>query len=302
MKTTTLQGANNLAIEAYEFEVKDPKAIFMVLHGSVDHKVHYVDFAEAMQKEGILVVLPDLRGHGNSYDEKIGYLSKDNNGWELYKQDLSLIKKVYQEKYPSVPFFVSGHSMGAMLVQDWITKESVDGAILSGAGYTSPWFMQLGLLVIRQEARKLGYEARSPKLHQLIYGGLQSQAEKMGLESFITRDVDQRKRYKADEKCQFIITVDYANQLAKGILNVGRSKTYNIKSETPILMISGEKDPVGGKNNKFIKRISNKYEKNGNPVTVYLYPDAFHNVLQELNRTEVFADLAEWILSATPAS
>lgn len=302
MKTITLQGANQLAIEAYEFEVKEPKAIFMVLHGSVDHKVHYVDFAEAMQKEGIVVVLPDLRGHGNSYDEKIGYLSKDNNGWELYKQDLSLIKKVYQEKYPSVPFFVSGHSMGAMLVQDWITKESVDGAILSGAGYTSPWFMQLGLLVIRQEARKLGYEARSPKLHQLIYGGLQSQAEKMGLESFITRDVEQRKRYKADEKCQFIITVDYANQLAKGILNVGRSKTYNIKSETPILMISGGKDPVSGKNNKFIKRISNKYEKNGNPVTVYLYPDAFHNVLQELNRTEVFADVAEWILSATPAS
>ena len=302
MRTITLQGANNLAIEAYEFEVKEPKAIFMVLHGSVDHKLHYMDFAEAMQKEGILVVLPDLRGHGNSYDEKIGYLSKDNNGWELYKQDLSLVKKVYQEKYPSVPFFVSGHSMGAMLVQDWITKESVDGAILSGAGYTSPWFMQLGLLVIRQEARKHGYEARSPKLHQLIYGGLQSQAEKMGLESFITRDVEQRKRYKADEKCQFIITVDYANQLAKGILNVGRSKTYNIKSETSILMISGEKDPVGGKNNKFIKRISNQYEKNGNPVTVYLYPDAFHNVLQELNRTEVFADVAEWILSATPAS
>ncbi len=302
MKTISLQGANNLAIEAYEFEVKDPKAIFMVLHGSVDHKLHYMDFAEAMQKEGILVVLPDLRGHGNSYEEKIGYLSKDNNGWELYKQDLSLIKKVYQEKYPSVPFFVSGHSMGAMLVQDWITKESVDGAILSGAGYTSPWFMQLGLLVIRQEARKLGYDARSPKLHQLIYGSLQSQAEKMGLDSFITRDVEQRKRYKADEKCQFIITVDYANQLAKGILNVGRSKTYNIKSETPILMISGEKDPVGGKNNKFIKRISNQYEKNGNPVTVYLYPDAFHNVLQELNRTEVFADVAEWILSATPAS
>ena len=239
MRTITLQGANNLAIEAYEFEVKEPKAIFMVLHGSVDHKLHYMDFAEAMQKEGILVVLPDLRGHGNSYDEKIGYLSKDNNGWELYKQDLSLVKKVYQEKYPSVPFFVSGHSMGAMLVQDWITKESVDGAILSGAGYTSPWFMQLGLLVIRQEARKHGYEARSPKLHQLIYGGLQSQAEKMGLESFITRDVEQRKRYKADEKCQFIITVDYANQLAKGILNVGRSKTYNIKSETSILMITG---------------------------------------------------------------
>ena len=302
MKTISLQGANNLAIEAYEFEVKDPKAIFMVLHGSVDHKLHYMDFAEAMQKEGILVVLPDLRGHGNSYEEKIGYLSKDNNGWELYKQDLSLIKKVYQEKYPSVPFFVSGHSMGAMLVQDWITKESVDGAILSGAGYTSPWLVQLGLFVIRQEARKLGYDARSPKLHQLIYGSLQSQAEKMGLDSFITRDVEQRKRYKADEKCQFIITVDYANQLAKGILNVGRSKTFNIKSETSILMISGEKDPVGGKNNKFIKRISNQYEKNGNPVTVYLYPDAFHNVLQELNRTEVFADVAEWILSATPAS
>jgi alpha-beta hydrolase superfamily lysophospholipase len=302
MKTITLQGANNLAIEAYEFEVKNPKVIFMVLHGSVDHKIHYVDFAEAMQHVGILVVLPDLRGHGNSFDEKIGYLSKDHNGWELYKQDLSLIKKAYNEKYPSVPFVVSGHSMGAMLVQDWMTKETVDGAILSGAGYTSPWLMQLGLFVIRQEARKLGYDARSPKLHQLIYGGLQSQAKKMGLESFITRDVEQRKRYLADEKCQFTITVDYADQLAKGIINVGKSKTYNINSNIPILLISGEKDPVGGINNKYIKRISSKYMKNGNPVTVYLYPDAFHNVLQELNRTEVFADVAEWINSAIPAN
>jgi alpha-beta hydrolase superfamily lysophospholipase len=302
MKIITLQGANNLAIEAYEFEVKDPKVIFMVLHGSVDHKLHYVDFAEAMQEVGIMVVLPDLRGHGNSFDEKIGYLSKDHNGWELYKQDLSLIKKAYNEKYPSVPFVVSGHSMGAMLVQDWMTKETVDGAILSGAGYTSPWLMQMGLFVIRQEARKLGYDARSPKLHQLIYGGLQSQAKKMGLESFITRDVEQRKRYLADEKCQFTITVDYADQLAKGIINVGKSKTYNIDANIPILLISGEKDPVGGTNNKYIKRISSKYKKNGNPVTVYLYPDAFHNVLQELNRTEVFADVAEWINSAIPAN
>jgi alpha-beta hydrolase superfamily lysophospholipase len=302
MKTITLQGANNLAIEAYEFEVKNPKVIFMVLHGSVDHKIHYVDFAEAMQDVGIMVVLPDLRGHGNSFDEKIGYLSKDHNGWELYKQDLSLIKKAYNEKYPSVPFVVSGHSMGAMLVQDWMTKETVDGAILSGAGYTSPWLMQLGLFVIRQEARKLGYDARSPKLHQLIYGGLQSQAKKMGLESFITRDVEQRKRYLADEKCQFTITVDYADQLAKGIINVGKASTYNIDANIPILLISGGKDPVGGINNKYIKRISSKYKKNGNPVTVYLYPDAFHNVLQELNRTEVFADVAEWINSAIPAN
>lgn len=295
MKTITLEGANQLAIEAFEFEVKDPTVIFMVLHGSVDHKLHYVDFAEAMQEEGIFVVLPDLRGHGNSYEEKIGYLSKDRNGWELYKQDLSLIKQHYKNRYPKARFIVSGHSMGAMLVQDWITHEPLDGAILSGAGYTSPWLMQLGRFVIRQEALKLGFDARSPKLHKLIYGGLQSQAEKMGLESFITRDVEQRKRYIADEKCQFIITVDYAEQLAKGIINVGKSSTYNIDSNTPVLLISGEKDPVGGSKNKYIKRISKNYEKNGNPVTVYLYPDAFHNVLQELNRKEVFADVAEWI-------
>lgn len=297
MKTVTLQGASQFPIEAYEFEVTNPNIIFMVLHGSVDHKLHYVDFAEAMQQEGIFVVLPDLRGHGNSFEEKIGYLSRDRNGWELYKQDLSLIKKHYMKQYPTARFIVSGHSMGAMLVQDWITDESVDGAILSGAGYTSPWLMQLGRFVIRQEARKQGFNARSPKLHQLIYGGLQAQAKKMGLESFVTRDADQRKRYLADEKCQFIITVDYADQLAKGIINVGKSSTYKIDSKTPLLLISGEKDPVGGTNNKYIKRISRNYEKNGNPVTVYLYPDAFHNVLQELNRTEVFADVAEWITS-----
>lgn len=302
MKTITIKGANDIALETFEFEVNKPKAILMVIHGSVDHKLHYVDFAEAMQKEDVFVVLPDLRGHGNSYEEKIGYLSNSNDGWERFKQDLSIIKEKYATAFPNIPFFVLGHSMGAMLIQDWLKKEKVTGAVISGTGYTSPWLMQLGKFVIRQEAKKHGFDARSPKLHKLIYGTLADKAKKKGLDSFITRDAAQRKRYLADEKCQFTITVDYANELAKGIINIGHKDTYSIDSDVALLFISGANDPVGGENSKYVKRISNKYIKNGNPVTVYLYPDAFHNMLQELNRTEVFADVAEWMGSVIPVN
>jgi lysophospholipase len=117
----------------------------------------------------------------------------------------------------------------------------------------------------------------------------------MGIDSFITRDNDQRKRYKEDPKCQFKITVDYANELAKGIISVGNKSTYQVDSTIPILFVSGEKDPVGGHLASYVKRAVQQYEKNGNPVTAYIYPEAFHNMLQELNKDEVFEDVIEWI-------
>jgi alpha-beta hydrolase superfamily lysophospholipase len=295
----TITVTNDLALEVFEYPVDHPKALLLIVHGSVDHKAHYEEFAEYAQSQGIFAVLPDLRGHGNSFAKEIGLISDKRDGWELYKKDLSTLKQVYQYKVPNVPLFVLGHSMGAMILQDWIRSESVDGAIISGTGYTSPIMMRLGLFMIHQEAKKHGYEARSPKLHELIYGTLDKRAKKMGIDSFITRDVAQRKRYKSDPKCQFKITVDYANELAKGILRVGKSSTYKINPSLPLLFISGEKDPVGGHNANYVKRAVRQYEKNGNPVTAYIYPEAFHNMLQELNKTEVFEDVVEWMSALT---
>jgi len=286
---------NGLKIEVFEYNVKSPIAMMIIIHGSVDHKAHYEEFATFLQTQGVIAILPDLRGHGVSYDQDIGLLSANNDGWELYKKDLSTLKRVYEYKFKDVPLFVIGHSMGAMILQDWLKQEPVDGAIVSGTGHTSPIMMRLGQWMIHQEAKANGYAVRSPKLHQLIYGTLDKRAKKLGLDTFITRDKEQRKRYKSDPKCQFTITVDYANELAKGILLVGKRSTYQIDSHIPVLFISGEKDPVGGTKGSYVKQAASRYEKNGNDVTVYLYPDAFHNMLQELNKDEVFEDVLEWV-------
>ena len=286
---------NDLPLEVFEYPVESPKALLLIVHGSVDHKLHYEEFALFAQSQGVYAVLPDLRGHGNSFAKDIGLISDKRDGWELYKKDLSTLKQVYQYKVPNVPVFVLGHSMGAMILQDWLRKEKIDGAIVSGTGYTSPLMMRFGLWMIHQEAKKHGYDARSPKLHSLIYGTLDNRAKKMGIDSFITRDNDQRKRYKEDPKCQFKITVDYANELAKGIISVGNKSTYQVDSTIPILFVSGEKDPVGGHLASYVKRAVQQYEKNGNEVTAYIYPEAFHNMLQELNKDEVFEDVIEWI-------
>ena len=71
----------------------------------------------------------------------------------------------------------------------------------------------------------------------------------------------------------------------------------NIPVGLPVLITAGSEDPVsnGGKTLKTLSRI---YQDIGiQDVTLKLYENARHEILNETNKEEVKADILEWIES-----
>ena len=68
-----------------------------------------------------------------------------------------------------------------------------------------------------------------------------------------------------------------------------------VPKDLPLLIISGSMDPVGGQG-KGVTKLKNMYDKVGiKDVTMKLYPDARHEILNEINRDEVMNDIGNWL-------
>ena len=99
-KNLKILGYNDLELNTYIFDdVENPKAVVLVVHGMQEHCLRYVDFAKFLNKNGYIVVMSDLRGHGHTAisKERLGYGEKDIFNETLQDQlnILSYINETY---------------------------------------------------------------------------------------------------------------------------------------------------------------------------------------------------------------
>jgi len=145
--------------------------LFCSLHGVAEHIARYDDFARFMAENGFVTVGNDHLGHGKTVKSEadLCYFSKDA-GWTHVVDDMHTLMLTEKEKYPTIPYFILGHSMGSFLTRTLLIRypKAVDGAILSGTGYTPKPMIVLGLAVAAIEARKIGDRGRSELLNKHI--------------------------------------------------------------------------------------------------------------------------------------
>jgi alpha-beta hydrolase superfamily lysophospholipase len=68
-----------------------------------------------------------------------------------------------------------------------------------------------------------------------------------------------------------------------------------LPKDLPLLIISGDMDPVGDFG-KGVKKVYNLYSNAGIvDVTLKLIPDARHELLNEVNKKEIYEILSGWI-------
>jgi len=120
-----------------------PKAVLQIAHGIAEYVHRYNDFAEFLAENGVAVVGEDHIGHGKSIAEGAPhiYFAKEN-GWDKVVTDIHTLRKTYGEKYPDVPYFLMGHSMGSFLARTYLIKYpgDVTGRLLwVTASQTAPW-------------------------------------------------------------------------------------------------------------------------------------------------------------------
>jgi alpha-beta hydrolase superfamily lysophospholipase len=74
-----------------------------------------------------------------------------------------------------------------------------------------------------------------------------------------------------------------------------------IRPDLPVLVMSGDRDPVGGPGGTNVTALAQRYREAGlTDVTVRLYPEARHEILNETNRDEVTTDLISWLVTHLP--
>ena len=113
------------------------KAVLQICHGMVDYADRYDDFAQHAADQGYYVVANDHLGHGASVitDDQHGYFAHPN-GNECVIAEIHTLRTKTQKKYPDLPYFILGHSMGSFYARQYLCEygSELNGAVLLGTG------------------------------------------------------------------------------------------------------------------------------------------------------------------------
>ncbi len=305
MTTTnfTFQASDGKAIFTNKWlpeNISDLKAIVQISHGMAEHSDRYKRFAEALTASNFGVYANDHRGHGKTAGsiENLGYFA-DTNGWSRVVEDMKNLSDIIKENHPGLPVFLFGHSMGSLLSREYIFSyaNDINGVILSATAGDPGLLGNIGILVSKIESLLKGKKAKSPLLDTLSFGKFNT-AFKPNRTAFdwLSRDNAEVDKYINDPYCGTIFTAGFFNDMLNGINNINKySNIEKISKDLPIFLFAGAKDPVGD-NTKGVIDVINTYKKAGiKDLTYKFYEDARHEMLNEINREEVFTDIIKWL-------
>lgn len=294
---------NATQIHAIEW-IPDGKilAILQISHGMVEYIDRYDEFARYLCERGYYVVGQDHLGHGASVqsDENHGYFHKDC-GNEYVIGDIHTLRQMTAEKYPDAPYFLLGHSMGSFLTRQYIKThgDGLSGVIIMGTGSQPLALIRLGKLLCRIVAGIKGWNYRSRFVNNMAFGGYNKKfAPARTPMDWISRNEDNVDRYVKDPWCTFVFTVNGYYHMFRGMEQLTKKENFNhIPKSLPVFFVAGQDDPVGDFG-KGVERVFRKYRDGGiQDVSMKLYPDDRHEILNEPDRFDIYEDLYQWLES-----
>lgn len=277
-----------------------PRGVVQLAHGIAEHIGRYDDFAAFLADNGFVVVGNDHLGHGKSINDKseLGYFA-DNGGWELAVGDMRKLYEMTREEFPTLPYFLFGHSMGSFLTRTYLIRyrSGLTDSILCGTGQQPSAMIRAGKLLAQREIRRNGPKSRSEKLNDMAFGGYnEAFAPTRTLSDWISRDEEQVDHYVEDPLCGYMPTASLFRDMLQGLSYIGRVPYMKrMKDNLPIFFISGAKDPVGEHGRGVVRVYLRFIEAGMTDVTLKLYHECRHEILNELNRKDVYRDILSWI-------
>lgn len=291
-------GKNKIHTVVWKDDTQEPVGVVQIAHGVAEHIERYDEFARFLVGNGFVVCGNDHLGHGRSVNtlDELGCIAEKDGDVRMV-DDMHILYRIMQKRYPDLPYFLFGHSMGSMLARHYC---SVFGYELAGAIFCGTGQLPSAAVLVKDPLDKLveKFGAGSDKvdifaLQCKLYN--KDFADENDDLAWLSRDVENRETYRNDPYCGFQLKIGGFRDLATVLLKVSSADwAYKLPVDLPIMLISGAKDPVGN-NGKGVLKVSDALELSGNEPTVILYPGDRHEILHEDDRAIVFDDIKKWL-------
>lgn len=298
-------GITDVAYYVFKPKCGEIKAIIQLCHGMCEYILRYEPLARALCSKGFILCGNDHLGHGYTAEteEDLGFTAEGGGGAFLVK-DAHSLTEIVKADYPHLPVVLMGHSMGSFVARLYMEHFSDDiaAAIIVGTGGPeSP--AALGKKLAQIVIVKDGERARSALLDKLAFGSYNKKFKKETVpHAWLTRNEEVRLRYAEDKFCNYKFTARGFYDLFD-MLDAVSAKSWakSIRSDLPILIMSGDKDPVGNYG-KGVKKVYDRLAEAGvEDVTLRLYVDCRHELFNETNKEVVIKNTVDWIEEKLPA-
>ena len=275
-------------------------AVVQIVHGMAEYAERYEEFARFLTERNFVVTGEDHLGHGKSVGEGElqGYFCEQDPATVVVR-DVHRLKKMTQELYPGVPYFILGHSMGSFIVRNYICRygTGIDGALILGTGMQPD-----ALLAVAKATAALQRAFKGPKhvsrfIDKAAFGGYNKHIKDAKTDfDWLSRAGEKVADYIADKDCGFVFTVN-GFQTSFALISRCKKKENldSIPKNLPVFMASGEEDPVGDYGKGVKKAYQALLDAGLENIELKLYPEDRHELLNELDRRQVMEDIGDWL-------
>lgn len=278
-----------------------PKAVVHIFHGMAEHAERYEHFAHFLCKHHYIVYAHNHRGHGQSMPkDDLGFFAT-KNGWNCVVEDAITVFEHSRTLHSDIPYFIFGHSMGSLIARNFamLKGNEINGLIVCGTAPHPGLKGKIGLYVTEMLRIIFGAKAKSTMMNKLTFGDANKKFEPRYTDfDFLSRDRKEVNKYISDPLCGFICSNTFYHDLINGAMLVNTpNNCEKIPSDLPILLISGESDPVGEYGKGVEKVYAMLKESHHTNVSLKLYENARHELLNELNKLDVYSDITKFLNS-----
>jgi alpha-beta hydrolase superfamily lysophospholipase len=271
-------------LAAYHWAVPDGRVtagVVALVHGMGEHLRRYDHVADALTSAGFEVYGHDHRGHGTSVANRDEPGNLGENGWTRLVDDLGLVVALAKSEHPQLPVVIVAHSMGSFATQQFLLDHAakVDAVALTG---TAALDLLEPALDLSSDLELAAFNAAFEPARTDF--------------DWLSRDESMVDAYVADPLCGFGIDAESMKDMFAGARRLADpAEVARMPHDLPLYLAVGSKDPVNGELS-LLWALADRYRAAGlDDVTVRVYDDGRHEILNETNRAEVIEDLVQWL-------
>ena len=272
---------DGLCVACVRWESPEPvRGVIQIAHGMGEHIRRYTGLIEVLVSAGLTVYGNDHRGHGRTALSPARFGDFGDGGFDLLVDDMIRLTRIAKEENPDQPFILMGHSMGSFAAQQYVLDHSgeIDGLILSGSGALDGLARMASAAPGGKNILNDPFEpARTPC-------------------DWLSRDTAIVDAFINDPLCfAQLQPASFRSFLAAAARLSDPVRLSKIRADLPIYLFSGSDDPVG-QQLEGVEALIGRYRKAGlQDINQDFYPGGRHEMLNEINRSEVLKNLLAWI-------